>query len=112
MEPLDMNRLPDRGKLHMERSAFAGSRADVDLAGMLLDDAVADREAQAGAAAAGFRGEKGIENAVNVFARNPRTGVDNFNLHAAVVGARAHFEQAAAGHGVAGVQEEIEKDLL
>src|SRR5271169_3481028 len=108
MEPLDMNRLSDRGELYVKGCAFAGSRADVDLAGVFLDNAVADGEAEPSAAAAGFRGEEGIEDAVNMFARDARTGIDDFNLDAAIVGARAHFQQAAAGHGVASIQEKIE----
>src|SRR5580658_7076141 len=107
-----MNRFPYCWELYVEGSAFAGGRADIDLAGMFLDDAVAYGEAQACAAAAGLRREKGIENAVNVFARDACAGIHDFDFDAAVVRAGTHFEQAAAGHGVAGVQEKIQEDLL
>src|SRR5580693_5366928 len=79
---------------------------------MFFDDAVAYGEAQACAAAGGFGGEKRIEYTVNMFARNAGASVDDFDFDAAVVGARADFQQAAAGHRVASVQEKIQKDLL
>src|ERR1700722_3181748 len=107
MEPLDMNGLPHCWELYVERSAFAGSRADVDLAGMFLDDPIAHGETKACAAAACFGGEEGVENTVNMFARDAGTGIDDFDLDATIVGACAYFQQAAAGHGVAGVQEKI-----
>src|SRR5579883_84635 len=79
---------------------------------MFFDDAITDGEAQAGAAAIGLGGEKGIEDAMNVLARDSRSGIGDLDLDAAVVRGGANFEHAAAGHGVAGVEEQIEKDLL
>src|ERR1035438_1747732 len=101
MEPLDMNRFPDRGEFDVEGCALAGSGANINFSSVLFDYTVADRETQAGAAAAGFGGEKRIENAMDMFARDAGAGVDNFDFHAAVVGRGADFQHSAAGHGVA-----------
>src|SRR5271170_5947293 len=79
---------------------------------MFFDDAVAHGEAQTCAATGGFGGEEWIEDAVNVLAGDAGSRVDDFDFDAAIVRAGAYFEQAAAGHGVAGVQKKIEEDLL
>ena len=42
----------------------------------------------------------------------PDAGVGDFHFHRAIVRAGAHFEHAAAGHGVARVHEQIQKHLL
>ena len=70
-----MNRFPRGGEFQPEGGAFAGRGAHLDLAGVFLDDAVAYREAQAGAASGGFGGEEGIEDARQIFARNARARV-------------------------------------
>src|SRR5579871_6454654 len=79
---------------------------------MFFDDPIGYGEAQTSAAAASFCGEKRIEDAMNVFARDACTGIDDFNFDAAVVRAGAHFQQAPAGHGIASIQEKIQEDLL
>ena len=79
---------------------------------MLFNYTVAHGQAESGAAAVGFSGEKGIENTVNMLAGNTRTGVDDFDLNAAVVRGGAYFQHASSGHGVASVQEQIKEDLL
>src|SRR5262249_31110718 len=109
---LDMDGFPDGRKLDVEGSAFSGRRAHIDFTGMFFDDSVADGEAQTGAAAAGFGGEKWIEDAMDVFAGNARAGIGNFDFHAAVVSRRANFQHSTAGHGVSRVEEQIQKHLL
>src|SRR5450755_132234 len=105
MEPLDMDRFPYRGEFDVEGCALAGGGADINFSSVLFDYAVADRQPQAGAAPAGFGGEKRIENAMDVFARNARASVHNFHFNAPVMRGGAHFQHSAAGHGVARVQE-------
>ena len=68
-----MNRFPRRREFQPEGRALALGRAHVDLPGVLLDDAVAHRKPQARAAAGGFRGEEGIEDAMQIFARECRS---------------------------------------
>ena len=80
--------------------------------GVLLDDAVAHGEPEAGAASRGFCGEKGIEDAVQIFAGNAAAGIDDFHFHRAVVRRRADFDDAAGGHGIARIHEEIQEHLL
>jgi hypothetical protein len=46
-----MNGIPQQGKLKMKGCAGADGALDMNLAGVLLDDAVGDGKAQAGAAA-------------------------------------------------------------
>ena len=96
----------------MKRSAAPRCGAHIDFSRVLLDDAVAYRQAQPGASATGFGGEKRIKDLVNVFAGNAVAGVDDFHFHAAVVGRRAHFQHSAGRHGVAGIQKQVQEHLL
>src|SRR5258708_12665652 len=89
MEPLDMDSFPHRGEFDVERRALAGGGANINFSSVLFDYTVADREPQTGAASARFGGEKWIENAMNVFARNSRASVHNFHFDAAIVRAGA-----------------------
>src|ERR1700739_4389559 len=68
MEPLDMNRFPRHREFQPEGGAFSRRRAHVQLAGVLLDDAVAHGKPQPSAAPGRFRGEERIEEAVHIFA--------------------------------------------
>ena len=79
-----MHGFPHRREFQSERRAFPGRGADVNFSSVFFDDAVADGKAQAGAAAAGFGGEKWIEDAVQIFARNPDAGVGDFDFHVAI----------------------------
>src|SRR6266853_602688 len=85
MEPLDMNRFPSCGEFKTEGSAFALGGAHVDLSRVLLDNAVAHRKSQPRAAAGRFRGEEGVEDAMQVFVWNTGTGVGNFDLNRTIV---------------------------
>ena len=71
----DMHCLPAQGKIKSECCARAGLALHANLAGVLLDDAVGDGEAQAGAAALAFLrrglgGEERIVDALNVLRRD------------------------------------------
>src|SRR3989338_369136 len=95
-----------------ERSALAGARAAVDGAAVLLDDAVADGQAQAGAPAGGLGGEEGVVDLAQVLRGDADAGVADLDLDAAVVVAGADGELAALRHGVAGVDQQVQEDLL
>jgi hypothetical protein len=90
---------------------------------VIFDNAVNDGEAEAGALADSFRGEKGLEQAGANAVRHSSSGVDDFDanifarLGASVVdrGAIDHgssqAESAALGHRVASVHAKIEQGL-
>src|SRR5579864_9891 len=79
---------------------------------MLFDDAIAYREAQTGAASCGFGGEEGIKNTREIFALNAHACVGYFDFYSAVTCTTSHFEHPARRHGVFGVEEKIQKNLL
>src|SRR5215472_5446178 len=112
MEPLDMSRFPGRRELNVERGALSRRRAHINLSRMFLDDAVGNGEAKAGAAAIGFGGEERIKDAVDVFARDSRAGIRNFDFYTAIVRSRADFQHSATGHSISRVQKEVQKNLL
>src|SRR5437879_1103776 len=103
IEPLCMDCFPERGELNVEGCAFSGGRTYIDFSCMLFDYTVADGQAQPCAAAVGFSGEKRIENAMDVLARNTCARVCNFDFDTAVVRGGADFKHTASGHGVAGI---------
>src|SRR4029077_7052349 len=100
-----MNCFPDRGKLYVKRSAFAYGRAHVNLAGMFFNNSITNRQPQSGSAAARLGGEEWIEYPVNVLARNPRPGIDDFHFHTSVVRRGAHFQHSSAWHRIARIQK-------
>src|SRR4051812_38433338 len=76
----DIDRLSHHWEFHVEAGALAGLALHTDLAGVFLDDAVGDREPEAGATAATLRrtilgGEEWIVNAMNMFGRDARASV-------------------------------------
>src|ERR1700760_4074569 len=105
MEPLGMNRFPYRGEFDVERRALAGCGPNINFSSVLFNNAVADGEAETGAAPGGFGGEKRIEDAVDVIARNACPGVDDFDFDAAVVSSGTYFKHAAARHRIARIQK-------
>src|SRR5256885_13619605 len=107
-----MRRMTDSGEMDVDVRSRSGPGAESDFSSMLVDYSVADGQAQARAAAVRLGGEKRVENAMNVFPGDARAGVGNFHFDAAVVRGGAHLQHAAARHGVARIQEEIQKNLL
>ncbi len=106
-------------ELQLEGGADADLAFDVDLAGVLLHDAVADGEAKAGAfvlALLGFAlgGEEGIVDAVEVLLLDAAAGVLNADDDAtcAVEGGDLEGCVGGAEHRVLRVQHEVEDDLL
>ena len=100
----------------MKGCAGADRALDVNFAGVLLNDAVGDREAESGAApvarsGSGLGGEEGIVDALQVLGRDAGAGVGDQSLDMAV-DQRGDAQAAAAGHGFLGVEQQVEKDLL
>src|SRR5579872_4996054 len=112
MAPLDMYRFPSHREFQPEGRALSGRGAHIHFPGVLLDDAVAHGESQAGAAPGRFRGEKGIEDAVQILARDARAAVDDLDFDGAVESLGADLDHSTGGHGVARVQKEIQENLL
>src|SRR5579864_29274 len=110
------DRLANQGKLQVERGAFPRAAFHGDFARMFLNDAVGDREPQAGAAGLAVArrilgGEEGVVNAVNVLLGDALAGVADGHIHPGPV-AGAHTQGAAVGHGVLGIQKQVKKHLL
>jgi hypothetical protein len=100
----------------MKGGADAESALDVDFAGVLLNDAVAHGKAEAGAAALagfgrGFGSKEWIVNALEVLGGDAGAGVgdDGFDV---AVGHGGDAQFASLRHGVLGVEQQIEEDLL
>ena len=99
----------------------------VDPALVLLDDAIDGGQAQAGAAVQFLGGEERLENPAQVLRRDAAAGVAEGQADVAARGRLGVLmrgggiqgdgggfdaEPAAAGHGVAGIDGQIEQDLL
>src|SRR5665213_507072 len=102
-----------------ELGAFADGAVDVDLAGVLLHDAVGDGEAEAGAFALAFLGgalggEEGVVDAAEGFGGHAGTvvGDADFDDAGAVLGGEGDAAGAAVLHGVLGVHQEVDENLL
>src|SRR5208282_3384220 len=114
----DMDCLPRRyqWKIQGEGGAFARAALHADVARVFLDDAVGDRKPKTGAATLAFRRsrlgrEEWIVDAVDVFLRNARACVGDAHADKFAVEC-GHVQDSAPGHGVLGVQEQIQKHLL
>ena len=77
---------------------------------MALDDAVDDGEPQA--VARGLGGLERLEEAVELLFGDARARVLEGDRHVAIVGAEVDFESAAVLHGLHGVLDDVEEDLL
>src|ERR1035441_5285605 len=112
----DMNCLPAQGKVQGKGRPGPRITFYAYFAGMLLDDAVGDRKSQAGATLLTLFGgrlgrEEGIVYALDMFGCDARSGVGHsYADHVAIGG--GHVQRAASRHGVLGVEEQVEEDLL
>ncbi len=98
------------GQEDAEAGAGAGFGGDFDLAAVVLDDALGDEEAEAGAF--GFGGVVGLEETGNLVGRDAVAGVEEGDREPAVVDGKGDFEGTAVGHGFGGVFDEVEINLL
>ena len=107
------------GELKLEGSADTELALDVNLSGVLLHDAVADGESEAGAFVLallrlGLGGEEGIVDAVEMLALDAAAGVLDADHDAAgsVEGGDAQRGVGRSEHRILRVQHEIQDDLL
>src|SRR5579862_1098446 len=88
----DIDCLSDHRKIEIERSAFAGAAFNANLARVLLDDSIADRQTQARATGLSFARcfgrEEGIVNAMDVLLRDAGAGIGYLHAHHVPVGSR------------------------
>src|ERR671924_821392 len=92
-----------------EGAAHARAAVHVDVAAVVLHDAVYEREPEA--AAAGLRREERLEDVAQVAGGDALTGVGHAQDQAAAGDCHRHLELAAVGHRLHGVEAEIPDDL-
>ena len=106
------------GEKDGEGGSLADFAFDLDSAVVVFDDFLADGEAQAGAvgfvgAGGAFGGEEGLEDFGHELFGDAGAAVDDLDFDLVFDQRRLDGEGAAfAEHGLAGVDEEIEEDLL
>jgi len=97
-----------------EPDAEGGATADLafklDATAVGTDDTLNDHQAQAGALLLG--GVEGLEDAVDLLLRNAAAGVSHANPDAVGALAGLQGERAAFGHGLQGILDEVDEDLL
>ena len=87
--------------------AAAGFALQRDLAAVGEDDFFGGGQSQAGAAALG--GIEGVENARPGVGVHAAAGVDQIQRHALWSAVGADYKLAAAGHGLFGIEDQIQK---
>ena len=95
-----------------ETGALPGRALTVNRAFVLAHDAVGDREAEAGALSGRFRREERVVDPREMLGENALAGVRDLGDDIRAVDARGDAEPPAAGHRVAGVEQQVEEDLL
>ena len=100
------------GRVMMKVVPLADLALDVDAAVVLLDDGVADGQAQPGALADALGREERIEDAGAVLGPDARARVGDADDLGPVLDREPDPELAAPGHGVEGVEDDVDEDLL
>jgi hypothetical protein len=85
---------------------------DIDCARMKSGDVFDHRQTETGAAGVRFRGEKWLKNSLEERRRNAVPGIANGDPDRTTFRACFDIERTASGHGVAGVQGQIDENLL
>src|SRR5215472_11515491 len=104
-------------QLSNECSASTGFALRPDDSAVLLNDAVADREAKTGALAYLFCGEEGVENLSQVLGRYPRSIIGYTNDYPPAARFDLGFQcqcplLTAGADGLLGIDNNIQEDLL
>src|SRR5262249_16826629 len=98
---------------HAKQAAAAELTVDLDGPAVLADDAVAERQAQAGALADGLCGEKRVENAGQMFRAYARPIVLDFDDDVAkFLSGTDRDDAATAAARLNRVHDQVEKDLI
>jgi hypothetical protein len=99
------------GQFDPEGGASARFTADMDVAAMLLDDAVGQRQSQPGPAADRLGGEEGFEDAVDVFRRDAVSGIADADGHALAAAFGADGD-ALVLDGLGRIDQQVHEDLV
>src|SRR5262245_303290 len=110
--PVIASALPSERNPHRERCALAGSALGLDFTAVFLHDLVADRQSEAGSLSHRFGREEGIEDAANHLGRYAGAGVPDDHARRVSVVPGLDSELARPGHGLGGVGQEVEEDLI
>src|SRR5215213_9500349 len=100
------------GKPEFKSRALARRALTLDRCFMLANDAVGNRQPQAGALTHRFRREERVVNAREVFRRDTVTGIRYFSEGLFAVQPRCDCQPATARHRIARIQEQIQEHLL
>src|SRR5947209_5462849 len=100
-----------RGQPDGEGGAAPDGAVDLDLAAVLLDDAIADRQAEADVRPLVLGGEEGLEDALLDLGRDALAGVGDGEADLPVARERRYREAPARRHGGARVGGEVEQHL-
>ena len=95
-----------------KRAALSFFALNFNRAVVLLDDAEGDAQPQARSLAHRLRGEERLENPLQQFLLDAAARIGHAEDDAAVAGRGGDRQTPAVGHGRAGVQGEIQEDLL
>ena len=85
---------------------------EIDFSAMLLDDAVADAQAQSGALADGLGGEEWIEDPIADLRIDPTPDIDTSSMRRPLRRAGSNVDAAPLSGGVDRVGEQIQDDLV
>src|SRR5207247_8870539 len=112
----DIDCLPHQREFEIESRAFAGMTFDPNFSRMLLNNAIRHRKSKSRTfalafARRGFSGEERVVNAMNVVLRYTAAGIGNNAAYPVALGCR-DTQSSACRHGIASIQEQIEKHLL
>src|SRR6266849_7053054 len=112
----DIDCLPAQGKIQCECRSGTGMTFHANFAGVFLNDAVGHREAEASSAVlslagCGLGGEERIVDALDMFRCDSRSSVGDADGNQGAVGG-CDAQGSTAGHGVFGIQEQVQENLL
>src|SRR5579872_5675425 len=112
----DMHSLLHQRKVQVERRAFTGTALHSDFSRVLLNNSITHRQSQARAFALPFArrrfgGEKRVINTLDVFLRDSASCVGDGDADAHAIRSR-NPQLAAARHGIARVQKQVQEHLL
>ena len=79
---------------------------------MFLNDSISDGQAKPRASSELFRRKKWIVNLLQVLLGDANTSINHFDSEGRIRAGSPDQELSAVRHGVFGINEEIEKDLL
>src|ERR1039458_4014291 len=101
-----------RRQFHREGTPLSALALHTDRAAVLIDDGVADREPKACTLSKRSSCEEGIEDLVEVFLRDPFSGISDAKQHLAGGLLSEDVDRPAVRHGVHGVEQQIDEHLF